>query len=127
MTRLSNEQIALFEQAIYLPLLIIILERDLVAIKDSNIKLKDPYVQLIDLLLKKIQLRLKTVKNAMQKQNMKLHKLNQDESFTLYAFLFNGYEEHHNYFNPRIRNKVNDMLKEAFTNGLNVNEKLEQT
>ncbi|WP_096155210.1 MULTISPECIES: hypothetical protein [Bacillus] len=127
MTRLSNEQIALFEQAIYLPLLIIILERDLVAIKDSKIKLKDPYVQLIDLLLKRIQLQLQTVKSAMQKQNMKLHKLNQDESFTLYAFLFNGYEEHHNYFNPRIRNKVNDMLIQAFTNRYMVNEKLEQT
>ena len=127
MTRLTNEQIALFEQAIYLPLVIIILERDMVAIKESKIKLTDPYVQLIDVVLKKIQLQLKEVKSAMQKHNMKLHKLNQDESFTLYAFLFNGYEEHHNYFNPRIRNKVNDMLIQAFTKGLWVNEKSEQT
>ena len=127
MTRLTNEQIALFEQAIYLPLVIIILERDMVAIKESKIKLTDPYVQLIDVVLRKIQLQLKEVKSAMQKQNMKLHKLNQDESFTLYAFLFNGYEEHHNYFNPRIRNKVNDLLIQAFTKGLGVNEKSEQT
>ncbi|MDX5474603.1 MAG: hypothetical protein LPK00_03610 [Bacillaceae bacterium] len=127
MTRLTNEQIALFEQAIYLPLVIIILERDMVAIQDSKIKLKDPYVQLIDTVLKKIQLQLKAVKSKMQKQNMKLHKLNQDESFTLYAFLFNGYEEHHNYFNPRIRNKVNDMLIQAFTNGIGASEKSEQT
>ncbi|WP_404350595.1 hypothetical protein LG311_06390 [Sutcliffiella horikoshii] len=110
MTRLSKEQITLFEQAIYLPLLLIVLERDTSIIKDSEIKLKEPYLTLIDQVMRKIQLQLKQIKTDMKKQQMKLHKLKQDESFTMYAFLFNGYEEHHNYFNPRIRNKVNELL-----------------
>lgn len=110
MTRLSKEQINLFEQAIYLPLLLIVLERDTNIIKDSPIKLKEPYLTLIDQVMRKIQLQLKQIKADMKQQQMKLHKLKQDESFTMYAFLFNGYEEHHNYFNPRIRNKVNDLL-----------------
>jgi len=110
MTRLSKEQINLFEQAIYLPLLLIVLERDTSIIKDSGIKLKEPYLTLIDQVMRKIQLQLKQIKTDMKKQQMKLHKLKQDESFTMYAFLFNGYEEHHNYFNPRIRNKVNELL-----------------
>ncbi|MCM3616950.1 hypothetical protein M3936_05055 [Sutcliffiella horikoshii] len=110
MTRLSKEQINLFEQAIYLPLLLIVLERDTTIIKDSNIKLKEPYLTLIDHVMRKIQLQLKQLKSDMKKQQMKLHKLKQDESFTMYAFLFNGYEEHHNYFNPRIRNRVNELL-----------------
>ncbi|WP_404449162.1 hypothetical protein LG307_06480 [Sutcliffiella horikoshii] len=110
MTRLSKEQINLFEQAIYLPLLLIVLERDTSIIKDSGIKLKEPYLTLIDQVMRKIQLQLKQIKADMKQQQMKLHKLKQDESFTMYAFLFNGYEEHHNYFNPRIRNKVNELL-----------------
>ncbi|WP_339149556.1 MULTISPECIES: hypothetical protein [unclassified Sutcliffiella] len=110
MTRLSKEQINLFEQAIYLPLLLIVLERDTAIIKDSSIKLKEPYLTLIDHVMRKIQLQLKQIKMDMKKQQMKLHKLKQDESFTMYAFLFNGYEEHHNYFNPRIRNRVNELL-----------------
>ncbi|WP_010192196.1 hypothetical protein [Bacillus sp. m3-13] len=110
MTRLSKEQIYLFEQAIYLPLLLIVLERDTSIIKDSGIKLKEPYLTLIDQVMRKIQLQLKHIKADMKQQQMKLHKLKQDESFTMYAFLFNGYEEHHNYFNPRIRNKVNELL-----------------
>ncbi|TYS65623.1 hypothetical protein FZC76_17160 [Sutcliffiella horikoshii] len=110
MTRLSKEQINLFEQAIYLPLLLIVLERDTSVIKDSGIKLKEPYLTLIDQVMRKIQLQLKQIKADMKQQHMKLHKLKQDESFTMYAFLFNGYEEHHNYFNPRIRNKVNELL-----------------
>ncbi len=110
MTRLSKEQINLFEQAIYLPLLLIVLERDTTIIKDSSIKLKEPYLALIDQVMRKIQLQLKQIKLDMKKQQMKLHKLKQDESFTMYAFLFNGYEEHHNYFNPRIRNRVNELL-----------------
>ncbi|WP_404431976.1 hypothetical protein [Sutcliffiella horikoshii] len=110
MTRLSKEQINLFEQAIYLPLLLIVLERDTSIIKESGIKLKEPYLTLIDQVMRKIQLQLKQIKTDMKKQQMKLHKLKQDESFTMYAFLFNGYEEHHNYFNPRIRNKVNELL-----------------
>lgn len=110
MTRLSKEQINLFEQAIYLPLLLIVLERDTTIIKDSGIKLKEPYLTLIDQVMRKIQLQLKQIKLDMKKQQMKLHKLKQDESFTMYAFLFDGYEEHHNYFNPRIRNRVNELL-----------------
>ncbi|MGD6777070.1 hypothetical protein [Sutcliffiella horikoshii] len=110
MTRLSKEQINLFEQAIYLPLLLIVLERDTSIIKESGIKLKEPYLTLIDQVMRKIQLQLKQIKVDMKQQQMKLHKLKQDESFTMYAFLFNGYEEHHNYFNPRIRNKVNELL-----------------
>jgi hypothetical protein len=110
MTRLTSQQIQLFEQAIYLPLLLIVLERDTTIIEASTIKLKEPYIILIDEVMKKIQIELKLVKKEMKQQNMKLHKLKQDEAFTMYAFLFNGYEEHHNYFNPRIRNKVNDLL-----------------
>ncbi|MGM0838683.1 MAG: hypothetical protein ACQEV7_21315 [Bacillota bacterium] len=110
MTRLSKEQIHLFEQAIYLPLLLIVLERDTAIIRESTLKLKEPYLTLIDEVMKKVQLKLKQVKMDMKQQKMKLHKLKQDEAFTMYAFLFNGYEEHHNYFNPRIRNKINDLL-----------------
>ena len=32
-------------------------------------------------------------------------RLKSDEAFSMYLFLYKGYEEHHNYFNPRLRNR----------------------
>ena len=29
----------------------------------------------------------------------------------MYMFIYKGYEEHHNYFNPRIRNKVQELME----------------
>ena len=125
MTRLSSIQISLFEQAIYLPLLLIVLEKDRNHIESSPIKLKEPYILLLDNVMKKVQLQLREVKSTMKKENLRLQKLKQDDSFTMYAFLFNGYEEHHNYFNPRIRNKVNELLIYFFLQNNEANEKLE--
>ncbi|AST90520.1 hypothetical protein ACWE42_08870 [Sutcliffiella cohnii] len=128
MTRLSSKQISLFEQAIYLPLILIVLEKDLKHIESSPLKLKEPYTLFLEDVMKKVQIQLRDVKQTMKKENLRLQKLKQDDSFTLYAFLFDGYEEHHNYFNPRIRNKVNELLTYFFLQkdkNQHANDKLE--
>lgn len=128
MTRLSSKQISLFEQAIYLPLILIVLEKDIKHIESSPLKLKEPYMLFLEDVMKKVQIQLRDVKKAMKKENLRLQKLKQDDSFTLYAFLFDGYEEHHNYFNPRIRNKVNELLTYFFLQkdqNQHANDKLE--
>jgi len=39
-----------------------------------------------------------------------IEQVSHDDAFTGFLFLYKGYEEQHNYFNPRIRNKVQELL-----------------
>jgi hypothetical protein len=47
----------------------------------------------------------------MRKGQMKVEQVARDEAFTMFLFIYKGFEEQHNYFNPRIRNKVQELLE----------------
>lgn len=119
MTRIPEEDRDVIEQAIYLPMVLTVLNRDLVVVNQSPFKLKDPYVNLIEKAMKTIQAELSQVKQYMRKNNLKVFESKRDEAFTMYTFLYKGYEEHHNYFNPRIRNKVQELM-EFYLNRINM-------
>lgn len=111
MTRIPEEERDLMEKAIYLPMVITILNRDLTVIDKSPFKLKKPYLLLVEETLKFIQMEMAEVKRLMKRKQLKVEEINRDEAFTMFMFLYKGYEEHHNYFNPRIRNKVQELLE----------------
>ncbi|HLU21080.1 MAG TPA: hypothetical protein VKZ77_01190 [Bacillaceae bacterium] len=110
MTRISTYDRDIIEQAIYLPMLITVLNRDLSVIENSSLKLKKPYQELITATIKTVQKELAVVKRYMQKNNIKVQRLKSDDAFTMYLFLYKGYEEQHNYFNPRLRNRVEELM-----------------
>jgi hypothetical protein len=110
MTRIPEKDRDILEQAIYLPMVLTILERDLQIIENSAFKLKRPYLDLVEETMKVIQINLADVKRYMKQNKLKVEKLKHDEAFTMYLFLYQGYEEQHNYFNPRIRNKVQELM-----------------
>lgn len=111
MTRIPPEERNMIEQAIYLPMVLTVLNRDIQSVNASTIKLKEPYLHLIEETMKVVQKELSEIKRDMSKNKMKVYQSNQDEAFTMFTFLYKGYEEHHNYFNPRIRNKVQELLE----------------
>ncbi|MEH7524212.1 hypothetical protein V7149_13160 [Bacillus sp. JJ1503] len=111
MTRIPEEDRNIIEQAIYLPMVLTVLNRDLNVINKSPFKLKQPYLNLIEETMKVIQKELKEVKQYMYKNKLKVEQLKRDEAFTMFMFLYKGYEEQHNYFNPRIRNRVQELLE----------------
>ncbi|EOR24903.1 hypothetical protein AB1L07_14680 [Niallia alba] len=111
MTRIPEIQRDIMEKAIYLPMLLTILNRDLQVVKISNFKLKQPYIDLIENSMKAVQLELKKTKSYMYRHTMKIQEVNRDEAFTMFLFIYNGYEEFHNYFNPRLRNKAQELLE----------------
>lgn len=111
MTRIPPEERNMIEQAIYLPMVLTVLNRDIKSVNTSTIKLKEPYLHLIEETMKVVQKELSEIKRYMSKNKMKVYQSNQDEAFTMFTFLYKGYEEHHNYFNPRIRNKVQELLE----------------
>lgn len=112
MTRIPNDVRDLIEQSIYLPMAISIFNRDLAVIEKSPFKLNRPYLTLVEEALKLAQKDLAIVKQHLRQQKIKVQEVERDEAFTLYSFLYNGYEEKHNYFNPRIRNKVTEIMED---------------
>ncbi|GLB58836.1 hypothetical protein [Cytobacillus sp. NCCP-133] len=110
MTRIPEEDRNVMEQAIYLPMVLTILNRDLIVINKSPFKLKQPYLDLIEETMKVIQRELSEVKRYLNKNQLKVQEIKRDDAFTMFMFLYKDYEEHHNYFNPRIRNKVQELM-----------------
>ncbi|KML39474.1 hypothetical protein [Cytobacillus firmus] len=114
MTRIPEEDRNIMEQAIYLPMVLTVLNRDSIVINKSPFKLKQPYLDLVEETMKVIQSELSEVKRYMNKNQLKVQEIKRDEAFTMFMFLYKGYEEHHNYFNPRIRNKVQELMTYYF-------------
>ncbi|MFD0048799.1 hypothetical protein ACFVHQ_05615 [Actinomycetes bacterium NPDC127524] len=110
MTRIPEKERNIIEQAIYLPMVITILNRDLKIIDESPFKLKKPYMELVEEALSMAQKDLMEVRKHLRRENIKVSELKRDLDFTMYCFLYRGYEEHHNYFNPRLRNRVEELL-----------------
>ncbi|KIL47359.1 hypothetical protein [Jeotgalibacillus campisalis] len=111
MTRIPAEDRDLLENAFYFPMLLTVLERDRQLIEQNPFKLKKPYLELIEDTMKAVQVDLTAIKNKMRMKNMKVVKLGSDEAFTSYLFIYRGYEERHNYFNPRLRNHAENLLR----------------
>lgn len=111
MNRIPETIRDVIEQSIYLPMTITVLNRDLNIVEKSPFKLKQPYVHIIEEARKLAQTDLAHAKRELRKLNVKVLRRKQDEAFTLYSFFYKGYEEQHNYFNPRIRNKVSELLE----------------
>lgn len=111
MTRISSDDRDIIEDAIYLPMVLTVLERDRLIFEKAPFKIKEPYLNLVADTIKVVQKDLKITKDKMRKGNMKVEQINHDEAFTMYQFFYKGYDEQHNYFNPRIRNKVQGLLE----------------
>ena len=111
MTKILENDREVMEQSFYLPMVLTILERDRLLFEKGYFKLKQPYINLVERTIKKVQKDLSTVKQHMRKNNLKVEKVGGDDTFTNYKFFYKGYEEQHNYFNPRIRNKVNELME----------------
>ncbi|MBS4204117.1 hypothetical protein [Lederbergia citrea] len=111
MTRIPTHDRDMIEQAIYLPMLLSVLNRDLLVVEKSPFKLKKPYLELIEETMKAIQVDLAEVKRYLHKNSIKVDRLKSDDAFTMYTFLYKGYEEQHNYFNPRLRNRVEELMR----------------
>lgn len=108
-----------FENMIYLPLLVIVLERDRVGIEKGPFKLKGPYLTMIDTVLSQVQEELQETKIFLKRNNMKVLQKSRDNMFTEYIFLNGGYEDHRRYLNVRLRNRTEELLHLYFMKGLN--------
>lgn len=114
MSSIPGESIAYFENAIYLPMLIKILGKDLATIEVSPFKLKRSYTNMIDQAIKNTQAELKKSNIYLKRNNMQLFKKGMDANFTEYIFYSGGYEDLRRYSNIRLRNRTEELMSEYF-------------
>ncbi|MFJ7932788.1 hypothetical protein [Sporosarcina sp. NPDC096371] len=114
MPLISAEALSHFENMIYLPMLITILERDRNVFEKSPFKLKGPYVKLVDEATKLVRAELKATNIYLRRHNMNMLRGETDDTFTEYIFLHGGYEEHRRYLNVRLRNRTEELLSVYF-------------
>ncbi len=107
---ITVESLPYFENTIYLPMVIIVLERDRTIFESGAFKLKRPYVKIVDKAIKIARTELKTTSIYLRRHNMQVIRGRRDETFTEYIFLYNGYEEHRRYLNLRLRNRTEELL-----------------
>ena len=110
MALIPAESLPYFESMIYLPMIIILLERDRVVFESGEFKLSRPYINIIERSIKSVHKDLKETKLYLRKNNMKIIKGERDGTCTEYTFYYGGYEQHRRYLNVRLRNRVEDLL-----------------
>ncbi|MFJ5625605.1 hypothetical protein ACIQD3_23685 [Peribacillus loiseleuriae] len=111
MTRIPEIDREIIETALYLPMLLKILERDKVLIEQGSFKIKSPYVDIVENAIMAVRKDLKVAKGHLHKEKIKLEEIKRDADFTMYSFIYKGIEEHHTYFNPRLRNRTEELLR----------------
>ncbi|MEK5038748.1 hypothetical protein [Sporosarcina sp. FSL K6-3457] len=104
-----------FENMIYLPMIIKILERDRGEIEIGAFKLKKPYLDIIEGTLKIARNELKRTSIYLKRNNMKVVKKLNDGTFTEYLFIQGGHEDPRRYLNIRLRNRTEELISVYFT------------
>ena len=112
MLQIPSGTIPYYESGIYLPLLLIILEKDQQIFEQSPFKFKTPYLQLIDATRNKIERELMATKDYFTLHQMRLVRGKTDDLFTEYHFYFGEVMECRRYSNIRLRNQSELLLAE---------------
>lgn len=111
MAHIPIETVPYLESAIYLPMLLIVLEKDRAQIENGQFKLKRPYTFLIDEARKYAEADLRDTNAYLKSHQLKVIQGNRDEMFTEYQFHYHKLMDLRRYSNIRLRNHVEDLMK----------------
>ncbi|WP_141434273.1 hypothetical protein [Bacillus sp. 03113] len=114
MVKMSAADREIFEQSIYLPMVLSVLEYDRKVTEKTPFKLRIIYLNLIEHTMKLVQRDLKLIKDNMRLNKMKTVKGKNDGIFTKYEFYYKGYHEVHRYWNANLRNNTEKLLRAYF-------------
>ncbi|MEK4228452.1 hypothetical protein [Solibacillus sp. FSL H8-0538] len=116
MTQIPSGASPYFEAGIYLPMLLIILEKDYLLFEQGNFKFKKPYLHLLNETKTRIEQELKKTKAYFNCNQMRLTRGNTDEFFTEYLFYYKDFMECRRYSNIRLRNFCEQLLIQYMEN-----------
>lgn len=110
MIQIPDSDLKIIDQAIFLPMLLTVLQRDLTAVESIPFKLKQPYHHVIENTIQDVQKDLSVAKRYLHKNNIKIIRGKSKNNFTDYTVMYKGGKDQRHYFNDKIRNNVEDLL-----------------
>lgn len=110
MPDIRTEDLIYYENQLYLPMLIKVLEKDIDQIYHLPFKLQRPYIKTVESALEMIRKDLKTSEMYLLRNSMKVLKWQSDNDSTTYIFQSRGIEDHRKFLNVEIKNKCEDLL-----------------
>lgn len=113
MRYLTESEYALGSRFLFLSMAITVIQKDLTTIeKQSFLKIKEPYLDLLREMERRALLERQQLRKYMHKQQLKVIALEKNDTFSAYLFICQGREERRNYFNPAIRKKVEQVIRQ---------------
>ena len=110
MEQMPPELLPYVEAAIYLPMLLAVLEKDYQLLEQGEFKLKRPYLHLIAEARECIQKDLKKAKAYLEENNVSVMRGSRDDLFTEYHFHYVNTVVVRRYSNIRLRNHSEQLL-----------------
>lgn len=108
---LTSEAIDQFENMIYLPMILTILDRDAKVIAEAPVKFNKPYLDVIQRAAGKVHSDLKETHQYFRRNRMKLINVGNDGDFTEYRFIIGAEQYNRRYMNFRLRNRSQELLE----------------
>lgn len=118
MRYLNDDELQLASRFLFLSMAMTIIDQDMKHIQAGNFKIKEPYLELLEKMASKATKERKQLRQIMYKKGLKVVFVSKNESFSSYLFLCGGKEEQRNYFNPAIRKKVKNIIRELIQSSL---------
>lgn len=110
MPDIRAEELIYFENQLYLPMLMKVLEKDVEQINKQPLKLKRPYLKIVESAIEMIHKDLKASEMYLLRNDMKVFKWGADSDSTTYIFQSRGIEDHRKLLNLEIKNKCEELL-----------------
>lgn len=104
------EDLIYFENQLYLPMLIKVLEKDIDQINNQPLKLKRPYIKIVESAIEMIHKDLKASEMYLLRNSMKVFKKESSSDSTTYVFQSRGVEDHRKFLNLEIKDKCEELL-----------------
>ena len=113
---MSDDLLVDIERYIYLPILLIVLEKDEKYFEQGPFKLKSPYINMLLSIRKKIEADFIEVKQKLKTKGVKVVRGERDELFTEYYFYIGKFVDKRRYSNVRLKNFSETLLEEYIQN-----------
>lgn len=116
MPTITTEDYRYFESAIYLPMLVRVLERDIEIINKQPFKLRRPYLAIVEKALGLIRKDLKQTEVYLLRRNMRLVIGKPDaDKITQCTFISGGIEDRRKYSSEEFRSRTEELITEYFS------------
>lgn len=119
MRYLNEQEWKLASRFLFLSMTLTVIKHDLAKMNQlSPFKINEPYIALLEKAEKNATAERRRLRKRMYQEKIQVTTLEKNDSFTSYLFICKGKEEKRNYFNPAIKKKVENILKELLTHAL---------